>query len=175
MDRTARALASFLDDGEEMRETWSVDTINRGFELSPPGMGGRETLGLTGRRLLWLDEELETVDLADVITVERESVRQSATPALLAVGGLALVLGVLATAALWLLMSLSTTVTVAPLAVGGAVFVLAMVVGYLREDGSDEGDVHHYLEVKTERTTVQIYAEEALVGEMADRIEAERS
>ncbi|WP_135662059.1 hypothetical protein [Halorhabdus rudnickae] len=175
MDRTERALASFLDGDEELVETWTVDTINRGFELSPPGMGDSETLGLTDRRLLWLDDELETVDLEVIRHVDHESVRPHSTPLLLTVGALALVLGALATPALWLLASLSTVETLAPLAVGVGLFVVTSVLSHVRDGDVDDDEHFHYLELRTERTTVQIYADLEIVDAIGERIESKLS
>ncbi|MFB6202035.1 MAG: hypothetical protein ABEI98_08490 [Halorhabdus sp.] len=173
MDRSRKALASLLAADEELLESWTVDTINEGFELSPPGMGPDETLGLTERRLIWLDEDLESVDLDDVLVVSGESVSESASPVLATGGILALVLGIVATPALWVLTSLPIAQTIAPLVGGVILFGLATIASHLRT-GDDGGNRQHYLEVKTARTTVQVYASEDTVTEMAERIESHR-
>jgi len=176
MDRTERALASFLDDEEALVETWTVDTINRGFELSPPGMGPTETLGLTDRRLLWLDDDLETVEFADVKAIKTETMQSGTGSAMLRLGVLGLVVSVLATSLLWLFASLSTPLTIAPLGLGLLTFALSAITA--RRQKEDDGDVeaatHHYLVVRTPRTSVQIFAERELVEEIHDGVEAAR-
>lgn len=175
MDRTERALASVLDDDEELRETWQVDTIKRGFDLSPPGMGSGETLGLSDRRLLWLDDELETVALADVKAVKIETMQAGTASAVLRIGLLSLVISALATIALWLFTSFSTLLTAAPLGLGVFTFALSVVTARLRDDGEDEaGETYHYLAVQTPRTTLQVYATEGTVEAIVDQINAQR-
>lgn len=175
MNRTERALASFLDgDDEELVETWTVDTINRGFELSPPGMGPTETLGLTDRRLLWLDDELESVEFADIKAVKTETTQSGAGSAIVRLGVLGLVIGVLATVVLWLFTSLSTPLTVAPLGVGLFTLVLSAITARRHDDGEAEAATQHYLVIRTPRTAVQIFAGRESVEELYDSVEAAR-
>jgi len=170
MDPSERALDSLLEEGEPLVETWTVDSTTRGLEFSPPGLGGTETVGLTDRRLVWLDDELETVDLADVTSVGIDSVGQSTTSLLLVTGPIATVLGAIVTAVLWLFTSLPGIVTVAPLGLG--VFVLlAAVVGSRLQD-TENIERQYYLDVKTTETTVQVYATESTVESMNERITA---
>ncbi|WP_136686735.1 hypothetical protein [Halorhabdus amylolytica] len=173
MDRTERALASFLGDDEELVETWTVDTIIRGFELSPPGMGPTETLGLTDRRLLWLDEDLETVEFEDVEAIKTETMQSGTGSAILRLGVLSLAIGILATIALWLFMSFSPLLTAAPFGVGVVTFALSVVTARLRDD-DEAGETYHYLAVQTSRTTLQVYATEATVETIVDQINAQR-
>lgn len=168
MDRSEQALASLLGEDESLLETWTADTINRGFELSPPGMGGSETLGLTDRRLVWLDDDLETVDLGDVVSVETNSVSRTPGSTLALIGPVLLVLGAIATVALWLLSSFSVGVVLAPLGIGALVFLLGLLSTRLRDP--DDVDRQYYLEVKTMETTLQVYAMESTVESMDDRL-----
>ena len=174
MDRSEKALASLLADDEQLCETWSVDTINKGFSMSPPGMGPNETLGLTDRRLVWLDEELETIDLDDIRAIEATSVDRSSAPVVVVLGSIAIVLGIIATPLLWLFASLPIEQTLAPLALGIVLYLLSSVITAIRTDG-EEVDRQHYLEVRTARTTAQVYDSKATVEEMLDRIEAQRA
>ncbi|WEL21467.1 hypothetical protein [Halorhabdus sp. BNX81] len=171
MDPSEQALASLLDEGESLEETWTVDTISRGFELAAPGLGSRETLGLTGKRLVWLDEEFETVDLEAVESVETNAVSQSPTSILIVIGVLGIVLGTIVTPLLWVFTSLSMELTLAPLVVGLLALVLGVVGTRLwdREDAEQQ----HYLDVKTMTETIQIYATEATVETITERIRSE--
>lgn len=168
MDRSEQALASLLDEDESLQETWNANTINRGFEMSPPGMGGSETLGLTERRLVWLDEELETLELADVVSVDTNAIAQSATSLLFGIASLSIVVGAIASIVLWLFTSFSTVVTLAPVGIG----VILLLVAFLRSRVRDSEDVEyqHFLEVKAAETIVQVYATESTVESMHERI-----
>ncbi|CCQ32181.1 hypothetical protein HLRTI_002759 [Halorhabdus tiamatea SARL4B] len=170
MDRSERALSSLLGEEEPLRETWRVDTVTRGFEFSPPGLGGSETVGLTDQRLVWLDDELETVDLADVTSVGINSVGQSPTSMLLVVGPIAVVFGVITSLLLWLFTSLPSIVTLAPVGLG----VLALVAAFVGSRFQDPADVErqYYLDVKTVETTIQVYATESTVRAMNERVSA---
>lgn len=167
MDRSEQALASLLED-EPLEETWTVDTINRGFELSPPGMGDTETLGLTDRRLVWLAEELESVDVSDIRSMDVESVNQAPSSALVLLGPVLGLLGAPLSAALWLFTSLSIEIVLAPLAIGALVFVVGLVSSQFGSD--DDAEVYHYLELRTVDSTVQVYATPDLVETIRDRI-----
>lgn len=170
MDRSEQALSSLLGDGEPLRETWSVDTVTRGFEFSPPGFGGSETVGLTDQRLVWLDDELETVDLADVTSVDINSVGQSPASMLLVVGPIAIVLGAVASSVLWFFTSLPSMVTLAPVGLG----ILALAAAFVGSRFQDSEDVErqYYLDVKTIETTIQVYATESTVRAMHERVSA---
>jgi len=173
MDASERALASLLGADEELQETWTVDTINKGLSFSPPGMGTDETLGLTERRLLWLDDELESVAFDDLRDAKIETMQSGSSSAIVRLGVVALVFGVLTTAGLWLLSPLSTVVAVAPLAIGVGTLGLAAVTARLRDEDGEETE-QHYLKLRTSRTTVQVFAEADTVAEIAERVESVR-
>ena len=156
MDRSEQALSSLLDAEESLLETWHVDTINRGFELSPPGMGDSETIGLTDRRLIWLDDELESVHVSDIRSTGVESVNQAPSSALVLLGPVLGLLGAPLSAALWLFTSFSFEIVLAPLALGGLVFAVGLVISQLGDN--DDAEIYHYLEIRTVDSTVQVYA-----------------
>ncbi|ACV10259.1 hypothetical protein Huta_0070 [Halorhabdus utahensis DSM 12940] len=168
MDPSEKALESLLADDESLVESWTVDTVTRGFEFSPPGLGGTETVGLTDRRIVWLDDELETVDLEDIRSVGVDSVGQSLASMLLITGPIATVLGAIVTIVLRLFTSLPAPLTLAPLGIGLCILVAALVGSRLQDP--EDVDRQYYLDMKTLETTVQIYATESTVVEMTERV-----
>lgn len=171
LDASEQALASFTDDGEEFRRSWTVDTINRGLSLSPPGFGDDQTLGLTDRRLLWLDENLEEVDLDGVMAVERKTISKTSAPLWVRIGAVVLTLGIIATPALWFLTSLSTLEVLTPLLVGVFVYTLTTILARISGQTVEEEIRHQYLQLQTERSVVQIYADKDVLDAVADAIE----
>lgn len=172
MDPSETAIASLLEADESLLETWTVDTVTRGFEFSPPGLGGTETAGLTDRRLVWLGDEFESIDLADLRSVGIDSVGQSPASMLLVVGPIATVIGAIVTFLLVLFTSQPAVISYGPLGIG-AFILLTAVVGSRFQD-PDDVDRQYYLDVKTLETTVQIYATESTVRSMHERIDATR-
>jgi hypothetical protein len=169
-DRTEQALRSFLADDEQLLATWTVDGITRGLSLSVPTLGASETLGLTDRRLLWLDEELETVPLEDVHELEATSMQASGAGLLAGVGGLALALGLLITPLLWVFTDVSAQLALAPIVIGAVTFVAGLAGSRVRDD-SDDRPAHHYLQIRTVKTTVQVFADESVVAAIREQIE----
>ncbi|WP_158854576.1 DUF6232 family protein [Halorhabdus sp. CUG00001] len=170
-DRTEKALRSFLGDDEQLRETWVVDGITRGLSLSVPTLGGSETLGMTDQRLLWLDEELETVALEQVRDLESTSMQPSGAGLLAGLGGLALVFGLLVTPILWLFVDVSAQVALSPIVIGAVLFAAGLAGSRLRDD-SDDQPAQHYLQIRTSEATVQVFADDADVDDIRETIAA---
>lgn len=172
MDRTERALASFTGEDEELSTTWEVDSIVRGLSFSLPGIGEGETLGVTDSRLLWLDEDLETVEIAAVEDIEITSISRSSAPWTIRLGAIALTLGLIGTPLLWLFASLSLLETLAPLGMGVLVLALTTAIARLRGQTVEEGESQHFARLRTSASVVQIFADEETLEEIVDAIES---
>ncbi|WP_181686860.1 DUF6232 family protein [Halorhabdus salina] len=168
-DRAKQALRSFLGDDEQLLETWAVDGATRGLSLSVPTLGDSETLGLTDQRLLWLDEDLETVPLENIRDLEPTSMQPSGAGLLAGVGGLALALGLLVTPILWVFVDVSARMALAPIVIGAVLFVAGLVGSRLRDD-SDDRPAQHYLQIRTSETTVQVFADDSDIEDIRERI-----
>lgn len=169
MDRSEKALASFCEDGETWVDSWTVSAVGRGWDAAMPGFS-TQTVGLTDRRLLWLDENLETVELADVESVSTDEVDHSNAPGVVRAGAFALVLGAMASAALAFLLSTPLSTAVLPLAAGALLFVGSIGVARAREE-TGARLVQHRLQIDAGEDVVTVWGDEGDVAALADALE----
>lgn len=172
MDASARALHSFLDEDEEWVESWAVAAVGRGLTAATPRPSGEETVGLTDRRLLWLDENLESVALADVTSVDADAVDHARAPPLVRAGGAALVFGALGSAALLFALSFPLATGLVPFGVGVVAFVATLWVARARAEASDRVR-RHRLRIEADGEVLTVWCDEPTCAEIADRIREE--
>lgn len=171
-DRTAsdeRVLASFLDGEEELRATWRVDAVHRGWATSPPQFGDDVRLGLTDRRLLWDDEELDSVALAAVEDVERDVHVHRSAPRIVRIGSAAMLLGLVTTVGVVGLGLADLTTGLLPIVVGVLAFLGA--VGYARFSGQSTVDrVQPRLRIDDGGEQVTVWGEEDALDAVRDAV-----
>lgn len=170
MDRSVRALESFCEDDEEWVDSWTVDVIGRGWKVAPSPSASDRTVGLTDRRLLWLDGELESVTVADVESVTTDVIERRNAPPVVRIGAIAMVLGIAASVASTVLLSVPLTTAVLPFAVGLLAFVATIAVARVRESPVTE-HVHHRLKIDTDDGVVSVWDDEATLTSIADALE----
>ena len=137
-----------------------------------PGFS-RQTIGLTDRRLLWLDENLETVERAAVETVSTDQVEHRNAPRMVRAGGAALVLGALASAVM--LFVLSSPLSTASLPLTGGVVLFLTSIGFARaRDESGAQLMQHRLQIETPESVVTVWGDQEDVAPLADALDAER-
>lgn len=171
MDRSAKALESFCGDDETWVDSWRVSAIGRGWNAAMPGFS-KETVGLTDQRLLWLEENLETVDVAAIESVTSDEVSHHSAPGMVRAGGVALVLGAMATAAMLFVFSFSLTTALVPLAIGAGIFALS--IGFARaRQKSDAQLMQHRLQIETDDSVVIVWGDQEDMATLKDAIEPE--
>lgn len=167
-----RTLGSVVGDDEQLRETWTVAAVQRGWPRSPPQFGGTQRLGLTDRRLLWFDADLDSVPLATIESVETDAVRHRSAPRIVRIGSGLMVAGLLATVVATVLSLAALTVTLLPVVLGVAAFVATLV--YARASAqSGEERVQHRLRVDDGGERVSVWADEDVVSAIEDAVETE--
>lgn len=170
MDASERALDSVLAADETLVTTWTVGAIRRGFARRPPQFGADLRLGLTDRRLAWIDEELQSVDRERIDGAETGTVTVAPAPTVVRIGGLAAVLGLVGTAVAWLLGWLSLPAALAPLTAGLAVLVGTALYARFRGLTSARTD-YHYCRIDTDEAAVTVFADAETVASIADTLE----
>lgn len=170
MDRSAKALESFCGDDETWVDSWTVSRVGRGLSGAMPGVTGTETVGLTDRRLLWLDENLESVALGDVESVSTDALEHGNAPGSVRVGAAALVFGAIGSVAALFALSLPLATALAPLAVGLLLFVGSVGVARARAETGAEV-VQHRLRIETPESVVTVWGDEADVEALAAAVD----
>lgn len=155
-DTDVQILRSFLDDGEELRSTVTVEAVQRGFSASPPAVGDDVAVGVTRDRLLWFDDELESLPLGDVHTVEQSYIEHRSAPTVVRLGSFGFILGVLAAIGTAVATDHSLLVSVA-LAVAGAIAFVASILHARSRGESGSTFEKHRLLVESEDAMVLIW------------------
>lgn len=171
MDRSAKALESFCEGDEAWEGSWKVSAVGRGWDAAMPGFSS-ETVGLTDRRLLWLDENLETVELTDVEAVSTDTVEHGNAPGVVRAGALALVLGAIGSAVLFLLFSAGLRTAILPLTGGTLLFVGSIGVARAREE-TGARLMQHRLQIETAESVVTVWGDQEDVQALADALDSE--
>lgn len=173
MSDDERVLASFCDGDEELGETWQVTAVERGRPRSPPQTGGDETLGLTDRRLLWFDEELDSVALAAVESVDSGVTRHRSAPRIVRIGSGAMVVGLLTTVGATFLSLTTLPVALLPVVVGVVAFAGSLL--YARASGQSGTErVQHRLRIDDGGEPVTVWTDEATAAAIASAVESDR-
>lgn len=149
-------LKSFLDDDESLRSTATVDAVQRGFTTTPPQLEDSVTVGVTDRRLLWFDEELDTIERSAIESVERDSVSHRSAPTVVRVGSFAMIAGIVAGLVGGLVGGLSLPVSLGLVAGGIAVFAATLALARVRGDTAS-GFEKHRLTVETDDQLIQLW------------------
>ena len=168
MSDDERVLRSFVAEDEEWLGSWSITQIKRSKGHLPPSPAGAETVAVTEDRLLWFQNELDDVTLADVENVESEYIEQQAAPPMVMGGGLLFVLGVFASIGAFVAGVGDTLVVSMPALTGLAIFLGARVVASVT---GQEGDTRegHRMRLWTDGEPVTIWAHDE---DVVDELEA---
>jgi len=159
-----QVLRSFLNDDESLLTTVTVQAVQRGFTTTPPQLEERVTVGVTGDRLLWFDDELATIERSSIDGLERDTVSHRSAPTIVRVGSFAMIAGVVAALVGGLFAGQSLPVSLGLAAGGVAVFVVTIAVARFRGDTGD-GIEKHRLTIETADELVQVWGTEAELGQ----------
>lgn len=170
MDRSAKALESFCEDDEAWVDSWTVSAVGRGWGAAIPGSSADETIGLTDRRLLWLDENLESVVLDDVESVTTDVLEHSSAPGSVRLGAVALVLGAFGSAVSLVVLSFPLATALLPLVVGLIVLVGSIGVARARAETGAK-NVYHQLLIELDDSFVTVWGDRESVEMLADALD----
>lgn len=168
-------LRSFLADDESLLAVAGVRAAQRGFSTTPPQLADDAIVGVTERRLLWYEGELETVDRADINGVEPDSVSHQSAPTVVRVGSFAMIAGIVAGVAATVFAGQSLAVALGLAAGGIAIFAATIGLARIRGDTVEDGGgfEHHRLNVKTTTQLVQLWGDENALSSIETALEAE--
>lgn len=138
----AQILQSFLDGDEELQATVTVEAVQRGFSTSPPMSGDDVTVGVTRDRLLWFDDELETVPLDEIERVEQSHIEHQSAPTIVRLGSFGLIFGILAAIGTAVATDYSLLVSIALVAGGALAFVATILVARSRDESGSQFEKH---------------------------------
>jgi|GEM_PF-3528208 len=169
-----RVLQSFLDDDESLVSTATIDDAQHGFGSTPPQHDGGVSVGVSDRRLLWYDNELGTVALSAVESVDIDSIAHQSSPTVVRIGSFVMIAGLVAAlvGSLFAGQSLQTA-----LALGGGgvlAFVATIVVARLRHE-TGTGFEKHRLTVDAGEDLLQLWGNEETLESLAGALDEQRS
>ena len=171
MSDDERVLRSFVGEDEAWQGHWTVTAVKRSAGQLPPGAAGEETVAVTDDRLLWFQNELETVAIDRIENVELEYVEQQAAPPIVLGGGLLFVVGVFASIGAFFANAGGPMIVALPALTGLMVFLATRIVA---DHTGREGEVRagHRLRLWVDGDPVSVWGqEEATIEEVAAAID----
>lgn len=171
MGTDEQILTSFLDDDEELIDVWHVGTVGQGLHRPPLGpTATEEAVAITERRLLWFEDELRTIPLDDVDSLDRDVVEHTTAPRAVRLASVGLLLGLTATGIAVLFSSLPTVLALVPAGVGLAAFLTVLLAA--RQRGlSGSARSFPYLQVETRDGTTTLWGPDDALAEIATALE----
>lgn len=159
-------LRSFLSDEESLLSTATAEAVQTGFTTTPPQLGDDVAVGVSDRRLLWFDDELETIDRSSIESVERDAVSHQSAPAIARIGSFLMIGGIVAGLVSAVFTDQPLLVSVG-LAVAG-ILAFAATVGVARVRGDTGGGIEkHRLTIEHDGGLVLVWSTESALAELA--------
>lgn len=160
-----QVLQSFLNDDESLLTTVTVQAVQRGFTTTPPQLEESVTVGVTGDRVLWFDDELSTIEQSSIDRLERDTVSHRSAPTIVRIGSFAMIAGIVAALVGGLFAGQSLPVSLGLATAGIGVFAVTIAVARVRGDTGD-GFEKHRLAIETDDELVQLWGVEAALGQL---------
>jgi len=169
-----RVLQSFLDGDESLVSTATIEAAQRGFSAAPPQLGDDLVAGVTEHRLLWFDDELATVELSAIQSVDVDSVSHRSAPTIVRIGSFAMIAGLVAALVGSLFAGQPLRISLALAAGGVLAFAATIAIARLREDTAS-GFEKHRLTVDAGDELIQLWGSEEPLGALATALDEQRA
>lgn len=159
-------LQSFLADDESLLCTAALNAVQDGLTTAPPQLGGDVAVGVTEHRLLWFDDELETVERSAIESVERDTVSHQSAPTIARIGSFLMIAGIVG-GVVSVVFTAQPLIVSAGLAVGG-ILAFAATIAVARARGDTGGGIEkHCLTVERDGGPVLLWGREDALSSLA--------